>query len=683
MSTFSETAAAGRLAALDALPEGVGRDQAILAALEDEAPVVRDRAIRLATRYIEPQVLGELVADETNAIRRNAAITALERQGPYAVPHLRTMLARPEVDVVMFALQMLSRIGDPLAVHGVVPLVRHSDPNVAQSAIEALGQLRHREAVPTLLQLLKGDLWLQLAAIDALGEIGDPAAVPLLVALVPDSIVAEPAVAALLRIAAPESLEALIDRLVAVRERSLRDGLLLAIGVVIDLHPDPVPVAVSYSGRIELDPSRDLLAYLDEILQWDPTLAAADAGGTGGNTRDGDGLLRAATALTVVAGLCSMYPPVLIRIATDESAAWAVTLFRRHPGELAPALRQLLRHDDLRVRRGALLAGTFQTEDLALVLEHLEAADELIRAAACRVLGLIRNLETVPLLVRRLREGGAAERAAAVDALAEFPVESLGALEPCLGREAPEPVQAGALEVLGRRKMERFEEQKMERFEARIIDLARHESPVVRRAALRAAAQLSGLRAEVALIRALADRHVPIQVDALELLVKRDHGKTIPTLAALLGTDDSLRCHVIRALGQMRAMEAVPQLESLYDRCALHEQVEIVLAMTRIGGPRIAGFLRARLSESEPEIRRVGARGLATLVDRTHLPLLLQLAGHADWCIRAEAARGLGRLGMAECRDALLTLARDVEPSVASTARDALASLRKGAPAAA
>src|SRR5919107_871668 len=183
-----------RLAALEALPEGPRRQEVILAALEDESPVVRDRAIRLAARYVEPQVLGELVADEANAIRRNAAITALERQGPYAVPHLRTMLVRPEVDVVMFALQMLSRIGDPLAVHGVVPLVRHADPNVAQCAIEALGQLRHREAVPTLLEVLSGDLWLQLAAIDALGEIGDPSAVAPLMALVPDSIIAEPAV---------------------------------------------------------------------------------------------------------------------------------------------------------------------------------------------------------------------------------------------------------------------------------------------------------------------------------------------------------------------------------------------------------------------------------------------------------------------------------------------------------
>jgi HEAT repeat protein len=673
MSSSTQSSAAGRLAALNALPEGAGREQAILAALEDEAPSVRDRAIRLATRYIEPQVLGDMVADEANATRRNAAITALERQGPYAVPHLESMLTRPEEDVVMFALQMLARIGDPSVVRGVVPLVRHSNQNIAQSAVEALGQLRSTQAVPTLLDLLQGDLWLQLAAIDALGAIGDPAAVPALVALVPDSIVAEPAVGALQRIAAPESLEALIDRLVAVTERPLRDTLLLAIGVVIDLHPNPVPVAVQYSGRIELDPLRGVLAYLEEIFRWEP----------GSDTRDGDGLQRAATALTVVAGIRSMYPPVLIRIATDESAAWAASLFRRHPGELSPALRQLFRHDDLRVRRGALLAGTFQAEDLSLLLEHLEDADELTRAAACRALGPIGNPETVPLLVRRLCEGGAAEQAAAVHALAEFPVDRLGALEPCLALDAPEPIQAAALEVLGKRRLQRFEAQKMERFEPRILELARHRSPVVRRPAIRAAAQLPGSRAEVAIIRALADRHEPIRVEALELLVKRDPEKLVPTLAALLSTDDSLRYHVIRVLGHLGAREAAPRLESLYGECGPHEQVEILLALIRIAAPGVAQFLRARLAEPEPEIRRVAARGLATLADRTQLTLLLGLATASDWCIRDEAARGLGLLGMAECRQPLLSLARDVEPVVASTARAALVLLRTGSPAAA
>jgi HEAT repeat protein len=665
---------AERLAALDALPEGEARQAVILAGLEDESVVVRERAIRLAARYIEPQVLGELVADEANAIRRNAAISALERQGPYAVPHLRTMLVSTDVDVVMFALQMLSRIGDPLAVHGVVPLVRHSNPNVAQSAIEALGQLRHREGVPILLELLQSDLWLQLAAIDALGTIGDPEAVGPLLELVPDSIIAEPAVAALQRIAAPESLEPLIRKLIAVRDTQLRDALLLALGVVIDMHPEPVPIAVQCSATIELHSSRDLVPYLREILGWSLETAA---GGKppGEDSRERASLLRAATALTIVAGIRSLYPPVLIRVATEDDPAWVIGLFRRHSGALSPALRELLRHPDLRVRRGALLAGAFAPSDLALVITHLDDPDVTVRAAAARALGIIAAPSTAPLLIRRLLDGGPSERAAAVGALAEFPAAALGGLGECLGFEVPEPVLLAALEVLSRRGVPRFER--------RIAELARHDSPSIRKAAIRAAAQLPSAKMEVVLIRALADVQQAIQVEALDLLARRNHPKTIPTLAALLEAADSLRCYVIRALGQMRALEAAPSLESLYYRCRTPERAEIVLAMSRISGPTIAEFLRARLREPELEIRRIAARGLARVMDRTHLPLLLSMAGDADWCIRAEAARGLGRLRLAEGNDALLTLARDVEPAVATAAREGLALLRMVDPAAA
>jgi HEAT repeat protein len=185
------------------------------------------------------------------------------------------------------------------------------------------------------------------------------------------------------------------------------------------------------------------------------------------------------------------------------------------------------------------------------------------------------------------------------------------------------------------------------------------------------------------LIRALADRHQPIQVDALELLAKRDQGKTVPTLAALLGANDSFRYHVIRALGHMRAVEAAPKLEGLYGGCSPHEQVEIVQALIRIGGPGVVAFLKTRLSEPEPEIRRLAARGLAMLADRAQLPLLLTLATDPDWCIRDEAARGMGLLGMAECREPLLTLVRDVEPIVAMTARASLGQLQTGASVAA
>ena len=106
MSTPAE-----RLAALDAAVGGPDRERAILLALEDDALPVRDRAIRLAARYVEPAVLGAMVADGENAVRRNAGLSALERQGPYAVPHLTVMLGDPDPELVMFALQSLARIG--------------------------------------------------------------------------------------------------------------------------------------------------------------------------------------------------------------------------------------------------------------------------------------------------------------------------------------------------------------------------------------------------------------------------------------------------------------------------------------------------------------------------------------------------------------------------------------------
>jgi HEAT repeat protein len=646
---------AARVAALNAAAEGPGREGAILAALEDDAPAVRERAIRLAARYVEPAVLGELVADEANAVRRNAAITALERQGPYAVPHLQAMLAHGQTDVVMFALQVLSRIGDAAAAPGILPLVRHGNLNVAQSAIEALGQLRAAGAVPALLELLRGELWLQLAAIDALGAIGDPRAVGPLVELVPDSVVAEPALQALQRLAAPESLEPLLGRLMIVRERSLRDALLLAVGVVIDLHPDPRPASARLADELALGHGNGLSQYLEQVLRG----SAAPAEGQ----EQGD-LLRAAAALTVVAGLDPLLPLVLHRVADPEGAPWAEAMLRQHPAALRAALDRLLEDEDPRVRRGALLAATFEPTQLSRLVHFVSDPEPAVRAAACRALAQTGAAEVAPLLAERLRAGEAVERAAAAQAFSLLPAEALRELEPCLTADASEELTIRALEALAARPHALFE--------SRILALVGSRSIELRRAALRAAAQLAGSRAEVALIRALADRDQPVQLEALELLVRRAGGKAEATLLAMLGAHDSLRYHVIRALGHLGAMKAAGRLRALYPECGPYERVEIVWALVRIGPPDLADFLLARLEESETEVRRVAAHGVAELADPSRLALLLALAGDDDWNVRNEAARGLGLLGLEASRAALLTLVRDVEPVVARTARKAL-----------
>ena len=659
MSTLL-TPPAHRLAALEAAARAPGGERHILAALEDAAPSVRDRAIRLAARYVEPAVLGELVADGENAVRRNAGLSALERQGPYAVPHLVAMLERGDAELTLFALQSLSRIGHAPAGPAILPLLDHADPNVAQAAIEAAGKLRVREAVPALCALLQRDLWLQLAAIAALGEIGHPGAVGPLMAFVPDSVLAEPAVQALRRIAAPEALEPLLPLLLAVRERALRDPLLLAVAVVIDLHPDPAPLMSRVARDIVVD-GGNLVTYLGQLLS-----CASDA-------EDGEEaeLLRAAATLVAAAGIAELQPILLARLAGDAMAQWIEGLMGRFPERIAPHLHALLEHPDPAVRCGALRVGSFGPGDLSAVVAHFSDSHLAVRTAACLALGRMGLDAAAPLLLERLRRGEPPEQAAAAQGLARLSPDALGELGVCLEPGAAEPVVVEALAVMARTPVPALE--------SRVLQLTESPGAAVRLAALRAAARMAGARAEVVLLRALADRHKPIQAEALELLVRRGGDRSVTMMVALLGTADSLRFHVIRALGHCRAQAGAARLRDLYPECGPHEQLQIVWSLLRIAPPWLSGFLLLRLAEPGLDMRRAAAQGLSEVAGFDHLQVLLALAEDPDWDLRNSAARGLGRLGTPETRTALLTLVRDVESVVAATARAALDPSSRGA----
>src|SRR6185312_6881339 len=248
-----------------------------------------------------------------------------------------------------------------------------------------------------------------------------------------------------------------------------------------------------------------------------------------------------------------------------------------------------------------------ESTDLGLVLPHLSDPQATVRAAACRALGHIGAAESAPLLVERLRGGEPVEQVAAAQALAMLPGSALQELEGCLLPGASEAIKVRALEVLGNFPTEMFESQ--------ILELTRANSSTLRRAALRAAAQLPGSRAEVALIRALADRNQPVQLEALELLVRRGGAQAVTTLVALLGAGDSLRYHVIRALGHLQAPEATGKLLALYEECGPHERLEILWALIRIAPPGLLNFLETRLAEPETEVRRVAAYGIAEHAD--------------------------------------------------------------------
>jgi HEAT repeat protein len=276
-----------------------------------------------------------------------------------------------------------------------------------------------------------------------------------------------------------------------------------------------------------------------------------------------------------------------------------------------------------------------------------------------------------PLLLERLRRGEPPEQAAAAQGLARLSPQALGELDSCLEPGTAEPVVVEALAVLARTPVPALE--------SRVLQLTESRSAATRLAALRAAAKITGAKSEVVLLRALADRHPPIQTEALELLVRRGGDRSVATMVALLGSADSLRFHVIRALGHCRAQAAASRLRDLYPECGPHEQLQIVWSLLRIAPPWLSEFLLLRLAEPDLDMRRAAAQGISEVAGFDHLPVLLALAEDADWDIRNSAARGLGRLGTPETRPALFTLARDVESVVAATARAALEQLSYGA----
>lgn len=657
-----------RLEALSHPAQRSLRDALILDALGDPSPAVRDVAVAWAARCLEPGELLPCMADDADAVLRNAALAALERQGPYAVEAVGRLTSDPDPDVAMFACQVLGGIGSVEATPSLLVALARPEVNLRQAAAEAAGRLRARDTVPALISLMEREPWLQLAAVDALGAIGDERAVEPLLALVPESFVAAPALDALRRIGSSTPLARLLPLLTAREHEALRVPLIRAIGGCLrDAAPSAELLALGrdLEGEHEAGSAWRLLA--DRLSGEEDDQDAAPAGPDDRSRLRGGGIsARGAGAITIAAGVASLYP-LLIRRATDADwAAWIVPLARRFGTPAGAAAIALLSHGDPEVRAGTLRVVPAAAIGARRLLVLLEDVEEAVRVAALDALGELADDTTAPALGARIGSAVAAERAAAAQALARLSDPAVAAeLAAPLAVGAPEAAMMAALSVLRHHRVAELDD--------RVLALVRAPSPALRRAALRAAAVIPGSTAEVVLFRALADREGAVQVEALELLVGHGGPRVRATLLAMLGIADSLRYHVIRALGRLGAVEAAAPLETLFGTAPLHEQLEILTALERIGNARSREFLAECLGHSHVEIRRAAAQGLASLAGADDMALLHQLATSSDWVLRSEAARACGRLQLPAGRPLLLDLVRDLEPVVARTARAALA----------
>jgi HEAT repeat protein len=125
---------------------------------------------------------------------------------------------------------------------------------------------------------------------------------------------------------------------------------------------------------------------------------------------------------------------------------------------------------------------------------------------------------------------------------------------------------------------------------------------------------------------------------------------------ALEHPDDAIADRAARALGDLRAADAIPALaHTVRERGGRGS----VWALTQLDDPRLVPPLIVALRDADATARALAAGKLAQLGSRTAVPALLDvLRDDPDAHVREEAARALGLLGDRAAVDPLLTALR-------------------------
>ena len=164
------------------------------------------------------------------------------------------------------------------------------------------------------------------------------------------------------------------------------------------------------------------------------------------------------------------------------------------------------------------------------------------------------------------------------------------------------------------------------------------------------------------LVRVLADRSRPVQVRALasDLLSRLGDVRCAATLACALD-ERGLRSSAARALGRLKAQEAVPALRNLLNaELASEECAACVQALAEIWSEAPAELFARLAKSSDRSIQAASIDALALLAGEESFAALRALANGRD----PEAARRAARAMLRCCRN--MALAGDIRPLLAA-----------------
>lgn len=606
------------------------RVEAVECLVRNPSPGIREQALRIGAAILPDSRLTEYLRDDSDAVLRSAGSEIFRLRGGSSLPAVIGLLRDPDPDVVLQAVLILSRLGDPRALEPLHAALGHSDPNIQQEALLAVGRLGDARSIPHLLPFLDADPWVQMAAVQALGDLRSPEAIPHLAARLTDPVMGSLAAEALARIGGEPAFQKLAAHWLASsaadEEETLLDLGLLA-HVLEGLPESPAALPDGFSAALAARLERSSAELSEAAARCLLALGASDWDGQA---------LAALTAATPPAGTL---PPALSRrgdlagrllALPGEPGSWGLLLVARCPREVP-----------LQVFLSAVNEFREDPDLLPPLVRALESVRLPGLGEALLDLYLRLGIEGRELLVSPL-EIHAADVRAALERRADVGAGDRLVLSALLGRPTEEVVG----EVVGLAPAHRSD----------VIGPLMGMEPLVRRlpwtAWLQESPELFGpLAAEAAGRYEL--RHL------LPLL--RSRAAAAPSATT------------VRVLGELADREAVPVLRDLLEREADLRAV-ILESLGRIGGDEARSVLRGvvRSAPAGGEAR-IAYRALAACAGAGDEALLRQAAHHPDWYVRLAIVDALARFNHPEDVALLARLAADPVSAVAHRALALLA----------
>lgn len=166
-------------------------------------------------------------------------------------------------------------------------------------------------------------------------------------------------------------------------------------------------------------------------------------------------------------------------------------------------------------------------------------------------------------------------------------------------------------------------------------------------------------------------------VSQMDTLGSQDLQATLTILRDRLINDSEadVQAAAADALGALKLTEAFEDLQQLYHKTSEWlVQLSIIATLGEMGDPRSFQLLEEALKSDISLIQTTAISSFGELGDGRAVPLLIPFTENPDWQIRYRVVQALDRLGGAEARSGLETLANDEKEEVAREAQAALKS---------